>query len=70
MSLQTVPVRYIKYAYQPVHAFFFGVALSYSVQNGKYWHFPLVLLNPVAYVGYHTYKNRDVVASWVNNQLR
>ena len=44
-----------------VSGFLFGAGLSYSVQNGKYWHIPCVLLFPTAYAGYQMYKHKDEV---------
>jgi hypothetical protein len=37
----------------------FGSGLCYSIQNGKYWHIPFVLIFPSAYTGYQMYKHKD-----------
>jgi len=44
-----------------VNSFLLGSGLCYSIQNGKYWHIPCVLLFPTAYTGYQMYKNKDEI---------
>lgn len=42
-----------------------GASLCYMVETGKWWHAPIILLVPSAYTGYQSFKNRDVIASWL-----
>jgi len=42
-----------------------GAGLSYSIQNEKYLHIPVVLLAPSIYTGYQMYKNKDKIAKWL-----
>ena len=46
-----------------IRNFLFGAGLFYSIDNKKYSHIPLVTLFPVAYSGYHIYKNKDTIAA-------
>ena len=42
-------------------SFLLGVGLSYCVETEKYSHIPLVLLFPTPYLGYHIFKNKDII---------
>jgi hypothetical protein len=37
---------------------FFGAGLAFSIETENYSHIPLVFVSPIAYGGYHIYKNR------------
>jgi hypothetical protein len=47
----------------------FGVAISYAVQNSKYHHIPFAFINPIAYLGYHSYKHHTVLVNWLRATL-
>ena len=44
-----------------VSSFLLGVGLSYSVETENYSHIPLALFFPTAYLGYHIFKNKDII---------
>ena len=49
-----------------VSSILFGSGLCYTIQNGKYWHIPCVLLFPAAYTGYQIYKNKDIIIPYLS----
>jgi len=51
--------------FTPSRSFLLGAGLYYSISLEKYWHVPLVILFPSAYVGYHTFKNREAVKKFI-----
>ena len=44
-----------------IHQLLLGAGISYSIQNEKYLHIPLIILSPSIYAGYHCYKNKDKI---------
>jgi len=43
-----------------------GMGLCYAIQNENYLHIPIIAIFPSAYAGYHVYKNKDSIVSWIN----
>lgn len=46
--------------------FFLGSGLCYAIQNEKYWDIPLLFLFPAIYAGYNTFKNKDDIVKYIN----
>jgi hypothetical protein len=44
--------------FTPIRNILLGAGLAYCIQQENYYHIPLVIVVPSAYVGYHAYKNR------------
>ena len=42
-----------------------GAGLSFAVERKEYMHIPLVAIFPSIYAGYHLYKYRYDVVSWL-----
>lgn len=41
-----------------------GLGLGYATQTEKYHHYPLVVLFPSTYLGYHIFKNGNEIVNW------
>jgi len=41
------------------------MSLSYAYEKEKYLHFPIILLFPSVYAGYHIYKNKESIKEWL-----
>ena len=54
------------YASGTVQNFFLGSGLCYAIQNEKYWDLPLLFLFPGIYAGYNTFKNKDEIVKYIN----
>ena len=46
--------------------FFLGSGLCYAIQNEKYWDLPFLFLFPAIYAGYNTFKNKDDIVKYIN----
>ena len=51
-------------------SFLSGAALCYSIQNEKYSHIPFTIFCPVSYSGYHIFKNKETIISYIHAQTR
>jgi len=58
--------RYVtNYMFGPTRNILFGMSLSYAYEKEKYLHFPIILLFPSIYAGYHIYKNKESIKEWL-----
>ena len=51
-------------------SFLLGAGFAYAISEDKYHHLPVTFLIPSVYAGYQTYKNRDVIATFVREKLK
>ena len=57
----------------PIHYIIFGTTrnilagagLCYAIQQEKYLEIPLTLITPSIYAGYHLFKQKENVISWI-----
>jgi hypothetical protein len=38
-----------------------GAGLCFAIENKKYWEVPVVFIFPSIYIGYQSFKNRDII---------
>ena len=50
-------------------SFISGAALCYSIQTEKYSHIPFTIFCPVSYSGYHIFKNKDRILSYLDKSI-
>jgi hypothetical protein len=69
MSLSRLPpetTRYITHhIFGSTRSILMGSSLAYAVQKENYLHFPLIILFPLVYTGYHMYNNKEVIKEWL-----
>ena len=46
-----------------------GAGLCKAIQADEHGHIPLILMFPSAYAGYQGYKNKDLVAAWIRENV-
>ena len=44
-----------------------GAGLSYSIQNEKYLHIPIIFFFPSTYAGYQMFENKNKIAKWIKD---
>jgi hypothetical protein len=58
--------RYVtNYMFGPTRNILLGMSLAYAYEKEKYLHFPIILLFPSIYAGYHIYKNKEIIKEWL-----
>jgi hypothetical protein len=58
--------RYVtNYMFGPTRNILLGMSLAYAYEKEKYLHFPIILLFPSIYAGYHIYKNKESIKEWL-----
>jgi len=50
-------------------SFLSGAGLCYSIQTEKYSHIPFTIFCPVSYSGYHIFKNKDRILSYLDKSI-
>ena len=50
-------------------SFLSGAGLCYSIQTENYSHIPLTIFCPVSYSGYHIFKNKDSIISYLDKSI-
>jgi hypothetical protein len=51
--------------FTPFRSILLGAGLAYCIQQENYYHIPLVILFPSVYTGYHAYKNRTELQTFM-----
>ena len=46
---------------------FLGSSVCYAIEQGNYGHLPLIFFVPSAYTGYHLFKKREEVKTWLKD---
>ena len=49
---------------------FIGIGLSHAIEKEKYSHLPIALFFPGIYVGYQSYKNRNIFMREYEKEVR
>jgi len=49
------------YIFGTTRNLFLGAGLCFAIENKKYWEAPVVFIFPSIYVGYQSFKNRDII---------
>jgi len=55
----------VNYMFGPTRNILMGMSLAYATQKEKYIHYPIILLFPSIYAGYHIYKNKEDIRNWI-----
>lgn len=55
------------YVFSTTRNVLLGAGLSYSIQNEKYKHIPIIFFFPSIYAGYHMYENKNKIAKWIKD---
>ena len=58
--------RYVtNYMFGPTRNILMGMSLAYASEKQNYLHFPIILLFPSIYTGYHIYKNKEIIKNYL-----
>ena len=49
---------------------FLGANLCHAMENENYTHIPIILVLPSIYTGYNTYKNKDTIINYLNQNIK
>jgi len=61
-------VKYMVQTYGgSLRSVFLGAGLAYAIERKDYEHIPLIFLFPSVYSGYHLFKKREEVKTWVKD---
>lgn len=63
-----IPAKYIITS-NSITGLCFGAGLYYATSKGMYHHYPMIVLCPSAYCGYHIFKNRDTIINYVKTNV-
>jgi len=55
--------------YGAVRNIFLGANLCHAMEKENYIHIPFIIVIPSIYTGYNVYKNKDIIAKYINENI-
>jgi hypothetical protein len=66
MSLSRLTQQSTYYIFGPTRNILMGASLAYAVEKKEnYLYFPIILVFPSVYAGYHIYNNKEAIKEWL-----
>jgi len=67
-KISTEGVKYITQIYGgSIRNVFLGASVCYAIEKENYSHLPIIFFVPSAYSGYHLFKKREEVKTWLKD---